>query len=51
MALALLSHSKKVLDLNPLVSWDLSVYSLLVLPATVWIISRYSGSQTPKNPC
>ena len=43
--LALLPHSKKVAGSRPPWSWvwDLSVWSLHVLPVSAWVFSGYSG--------
>ena len=43
--LALLPHSKKVAGSGPPWSWvwDLSVWSLHVLPVSAWVFTGYSG--------
>ena len=43
--LALLPHSKKVAGSRPPWSWvwDLSVWSLHVLPVSAWVLSGFSG--------
>ena len=46
--LAASPHSKRVSGLNP--NWDLSSWSLHVLPVYVWVLSRYFGFlPPPKN--